>query len=99
MEVLKNLLTGLLAGNVGLWALLVISALVVWVVVDAAILARGLPEGFCGKAQESPTSFDLEIHRSWDRSEDKSLGDSTDMSTPFGGLWGHGTNSDGTSRM
>jgi len=49
MEVLKNLLTGLLAGNVGLWALLVISALVVWVVVDAAILARGLPEGFCGK--------------------------------------------------
>ena len=45
VEVLMNLFVGLLAGDLGLWSLVSIVALVVWVVVDAAILARGMPKG------------------------------------------------------
>ncbi|MBI5330034.1 MAG: hypothetical protein HZB71_05415 [Betaproteobacteria bacterium] len=47
MEVLNNLLRALLAGDPGLWAMLVIMALVVWVVVDATIMSRGMPKGVC----------------------------------------------------
>ena len=89
MEVLKNMLVGLLAGDLVLWSLVVIVALVAWVVADAAFLARGM---------QTKHSYDddwLHDRSQWDRSED----DSTDRSSMFGGLLGHGTNSDGTSRM
>ncbi len=47
MEVLKNLLTGLLAGDLGLWFLVAIVAMVAWVVADAVILARRAPSRLC----------------------------------------------------
>jgi len=89
MEVLKNMLVGLLAGDLVLWSLVVIVALVAWVVTDAAFLARGM---------QTKHSYDddwLHDRSRWDRLDD----DSIDSSTMFGGQWGHGTNSDGTSRM
>ena len=39
---LKNLLMGLKTGDMGLWALFVIVALVVWVAADTVILGRGM---------------------------------------------------------
>ena len=89
VDVLKNLFVGLLAGDLALWSLVVIVALVAWVVVDAAFLARGM---------QTKHSFDDDLltdRSQWGRSEDES----TDRSSMFGGLLGHGTNSDGTSRM
>jgi len=89
MEVLNNLLRALLAGDAVLWSLLVAMVLIVWVVVDATIMSRGMP---------SKHSYDddlLHDQSGFVRSED----DSTDWSSSFGGAWGHGTNSDGTSRM
>ena len=47
MEVLKNLLRGLQAGDLGLWSLVAIVALVAWVVMDMVILARRMPKGLC----------------------------------------------------
>lgn len=44
MEVLKNLFVGLLAGDVGLWALLIIVALVCWVAVDIHLMWHGMPK-------------------------------------------------------
>jgi hypothetical protein len=44
MEVLKNMLVGLLTGDLVLWSLVVIVALVALVVVDAAILGRRKPK-------------------------------------------------------
>lgn len=66
MEVLKNLLTGLLAGDAALWSFLVILVLVVWVVVDATILGRGMPKAIWNGVQEQPASSELESagHRS-----------------------------------
>jgi uncharacterized membrane protein YccC len=89
MEVLKNMLVGLLAGDMALWSLVVIVALVAWVVADAAILARGM------QTKHSCDDDWLHDQSRWDRSDD----DSTDRSSMFGGLLGHGTDSDGTSRM
>ena len=54
MEVLKNLLTGLLAGDLGLWSLVAIVALVTWVVADAAILARGMSSRLCCSSDDDP---------------------------------------------
>ena len=89
MEVLKNMLLGLLAGNMALWSLVVIVTLVAWVVTDAALLARGM------QTRHSYDEDFLEDRSQSDRSED----DLTDRSSMFGGLWGHGTHSDGSSRM
>jgi hypothetical protein len=54
MEVLKNMLVGLLAGDMVLWSLVVIVALVVWVVADAAILARGMSSRLCNSIDDEP---------------------------------------------
>ncbi len=43
VEVMKNLLMGLLAGDVGLWALLIIVVLVCWVAVDIHLMWHGMP--------------------------------------------------------
>jgi len=44
MEVLKNLLVGLLAGDMVLWSMVLIVVLVAWVVADATILALRNPQ-------------------------------------------------------
>jgi hypothetical protein len=88
MEVLKNMLVGLLAGDLVLWSLVVIVALVVWVVADAAF--------WRGDADQATVTMMIGCMNQsrWDRSEDDPL---------IGALclvgYGHGTNSDGTSRM
>lgn len=84
MQVLKDLLMGLLAGDLALWALVVIVTLVVWVVADATILGRGMP-----------TRHTPDDDRSWDSSE----GISINRSSMFGGLWGNGCDKDGTPRL
>lgn len=84
MQVLKNLLMGLLAGDLALWALVVIVALIAWVVADAAILGRGV--------LSRHTSDD---DRAWDRSE----GITINRNSMFGGLWGNGCDKDGTPRL
>jgi hypothetical protein len=89
MEMLKNLMVGLLAGDLVLWSMVLIVVLVTWVVADATILAHGMQPKLC--------CDDNWLHEQsrWDRLDD----DSIDSSTMFGGQWDHGTNSDGTSRM
>ncbi len=54
MEILNNLLRALLAGDPGLWAMLVIVALVVWVVVDASIMSRGMSRRLCFRSDDEP---------------------------------------------
>jgi len=54
MEVLKNMLVGLLAGDLVLWSLVVIVALVAWVAADAAILARGMSSRQCNSIDDEP---------------------------------------------
>ncbi len=54
MEVLKNLLKGLLAGDLGLWSLVAIVALITWVVMDMLILARRMPKGVCCSSDDEP---------------------------------------------
>ena len=70
MEVLKGLIIGLLAGDAGLWNLLAIVALIVWVVADAAILARGVPKGIPDKVLDHSPNFDQEPPRRRDDDEE-----------------------------
>lgn len=84
MQVLKDLLMGLLAGDLALWALVVIVALIAWVVADAVIAGRGV---------SSRHSSDDDW--SWDRSE----GIPINRGSMFGGLWGNGCDKDGTPRL
>ena len=84
MEVLEYLLTGLLAGELGLLSLVAIVALVTWVVADAALLGRGAP---------SRRTSDV------DRSLESPAGVSIDKSSMYGGLWGNGCDKDGIPRL
>jgi hypothetical protein len=70
LEVLKNLLTGLLAGDLALWSLVVIVALGALVLVDAAILGRRkskktvLEQELARKEHERSLREDI-IHSDW----------------------------------
>jgi hypothetical protein len=44
MEILKNLMVGLLAGDLVLWSMVLIVVLFTWVVADAAILTLRKPK-------------------------------------------------------
>jgi len=54
MEMLKNLMVGLLAGDMVLWSMVLIVVLVTWVVADAAFLAWGMSSRFCSGIDDEP---------------------------------------------
>lgn len=70
MEILKNLLAGLLAGDLGLWSLVAIVALVAWVVADAAILGRGMQKAMWDGVHDQSASSELELPRLSPANED-----------------------------